>query len=99
MRLHTRLSACCIASCLLLGYQQSVPTSVTAQTPTKETFPKDVLREMGTLAFISYLGDELTGSGVEPQLTKCLNRALDKQAEEARVCESAGELPGVGLGD
>lgn len=75
MRLRTRLSAFWIASCLLLGCQQGAPQPVTGPTI------HDVQREMGTLAFVSYLGDELTGSNVDAQLGKCLNTAFEKQAD------------------
>lgn len=73
MRFQARLSACALAFCLLPGCQHTKP--VTAPQI------KDVNREMATLAFVSYLGDELTGSGVEAQLKKCLDTALAKKAD------------------
>jgi hypothetical protein len=79
MRPYARLSACCIAFGLLLGCRQNVPPPATAPHP-----PTDVQREMATLAFISYLGDALTGPDVEAQLEKCLSTAFEKQADIRR---------------
>ena len=81
MRSHARLAVCSIALGLLLGCQHNAPPPVTAQRA-----PTDVQRDMATLAFLAYLGDELPASdkNAETTLTHCIENGIAAQGDDHR---------------
>ena len=78
MRFNTRLFTCCIAIVLAAACHPPTLPVVTGATPTQEQ------REMATLAFLAYVGDNLTGQypQVESRLHECLRKGLTDYASD-----------------
>lgn len=77
MRLNRSLFTCCILLYLAACHPQTPPV-VTGAAPTPEQ------QEMATLAFLAYVGDNLTGPypQVEGRLHECLRKGLTEYASD-----------------